>query len=536
MKKTWPAALISLFSFILVGCEAPSTDSGTTGTITSDSNQQSTDGQDSVFSDTNQTDTSDTNPSIEESHQEGKQKEITIFSFNDVHGSLVESPYHGELGLAKLDYAIRHDVDYDPETSIIINCGDAWQGGYLAHEDKRLTNVLLEQMKIDAFVLGNHEFDWGIENIEIQKQAAKFPFLGINIFNDKGQYATNLADPSVIVEKGGIKVGIIGAMGPGEESSIAASQLAGYSFSDDIKLITNEAKKLKQQGCDLVILGCHDSAEGFLYNVAYSTSIDEIQAMFGAHTHQFEAQLLPNSIPYVQGGSNSRGYCKIKIDVETKKTISYRYESCYGKYHNTPEENLNQDMIHTIDEAKSKFDGTTELCKLDGEFNRYEELNRFVPMALHDVAVDNGWKGENKIIGLHNLSGIRSDLPSGSLTKELLFKTSPFDNKVKVIKNVPGIKLANLIGTVNDNHSTKFYAYYIENDISFSSRQTYDVVTIDFVSEGTYWERYGLNQYEQFELDKNQGSTIYMFDCLVKFIVLYKQANNTDTFHAADFR
>lgn len=462
---------------------------------------------------------------------------ITIFSINDVHGSLTESPYHEELGLAKLDYAIRHDEDYDETTSILISCGDAWQGGYLAHEDKSLTDDLLEAMDLQAFVLGNHEFDWGISNIEEQKESSKFPFLGINIFDDHNQYASNIAEPSTIVEKGGVKVGIIGAIGPGQESSISSSALSGYSFSDDLSLVRDEADHLKEEEeCDLVVLACHDSSEGYLSNLAYTINTDDIQGVFGGHSHSFDSELLPNSIPYVQGGSNARGYCKIKFDLKMKCAISYRYVSCYDKYHNIAESELNQDMVKLLQDAQSKFDGDVELCKFNGEFRRYEELNRFVPMALHDVAVDYGWEGTNPLIGLHNLSGIRANIPSGSVTKELLFKTSPFDNKVKVIPNVPGRNLSRLMGSIQDNHSSKFYAYYLEDDVQFNTNKTYDVVTIDFVSEGYYWDNSGLSDLSQYELDKEQSQPVYMFDCMIKFIDLYKQTYNTDIFNAIDFR
>ena len=99
------------------------------------------------------------------SEEENKPEIITIFSINDLHGSIKEYPYQKELGLAKLEYAIKHDIDYDPETSIIISCGDSWQGGYLSHEEKTITDSLLSKMGVECMVLGNHEFDWGLETI-----------------------------------------------------------------------------------------------------------------------------------------------------------------------------------------------------------------------------------------------------------------------------------------------------------------------------------------------------------------------------------
>lgn len=467
-----------------------------------------------------------------------KAELITIFSINDLHGSLEENTSSKELGLAKLDYAIKHDIDYDPNTSIIISCGDSWQGGYLAHEEKSITDELLGEMGVECMVVGNHEFDWGIDTIKDLKKVSPFPFLACNIKNPNGRTTYDLSDPSIVIEKRGVKVGIIGAIGAGEASSISTSALANYGFSSSTDLINTEITKLNQQGCDLVVMAVHDSAEsdgsGYVNSIANTFDSTKIQGIFGAHTHQFEnLNVGTNKIPFVQAGCNSKGYAKMSFSVKQKKVIEKSYNNAYNSYHSIETSKLNQTIVNKLTEASSKYKSKEVIATFQGEFRRYYELNKFIPETMLSEAKRYGWKKNNPMIGLHNLSGIRSNIPSGQATRDILFKCEPFDNKVLVIQNVPGSSLSKLIGEVKDNHQSTYYAYTTEDDSSFDSSLTYDVVTIDFVSEGNYWTRNigAASKFPQHNIDKSTDQKRYILDVMIDYII----HSPSKTFKASDY-
>ncbi len=467
------------------------------------------------------------------SSQGEKAELITVFAINDVHGSLKENADGGELGLAKLEYAIKHDVDYDPSTSIIISIGDSWQGGYLAYKDKALTDELLSDLGVEAMCLGNHEFDWGIDTIKELKAKSPFPFLACNIRTPNGAHTNELSDNSTIITKGNVKVGVIGVMGSGQESSIATSSLAGYSFDSRVSLIQDEVEYLNGQGCDLVILAAHDSytaSSGYVNSIANTFDTTQLQGIFGAHTHSFESKELgDNKIPFVQGGCNTKGYSKMSFSVKQKKALQHSYVKAFNSTnYNVDASLLNQDILTKIEVTDSKYNGAEAICKLEGDFRRGYELNKFVPEIMLKQAIAYGFKSSNELIALHNLSGIRSDISSGTLTREKLFKVEPFENKVKIIKNVSGSKVASLIGDVKGTYSSSYYAYMRESDQAFSSSVTYDVVTIDFVSEGTYGQR-AFGNATQYDL---RSENPYILDVMIDYLV----SSDTETYYASDYR
>ena len=219
--------------FLLPSCAGPTSD------FTSPSSKDSLSQKEET---TEKSDSSDESNSTDQN----KPETITVFSVNDVHGSFEFDADNSELGLAKLDYAIRQDVDYDEETSIILNCGDAIQGGYLSYEDKTLSDKLFYEMGARQMTLGNHEFDWGIDTIRELSKKAPYPYLGCNILDKEGKIA-DFVQGSTIIEKGNVKVGIIGAIGESQESSISDGLLEDYTFSEDLTLIDNEVKKLEKE-------------------------------------------------------------------------------------------------------------------------------------------------------------------------------------------------------------------------------------------------------------------------------------------------
>ena len=94
---------------------------------------------------------------------------VQIFYLNDLHGSILENPtnpsYH-EIGLAKIANFIKMKKAENPY-AIFIAGGDMLQGSALSNYRKgEWTLDLLEMMGLDSFIIGNHEFDWGIENNE----------------------------------------------------------------------------------------------------------------------------------------------------------------------------------------------------------------------------------------------------------------------------------------------------------------------------------------------------------------------------------
>ena len=420
-----------------------------------------------------------------------KPASVTVFSVNDIHGSLEKynDPDYGnkELGIARLSYAIKQDSDYDPNTSIIISSGDSWQGGYLAHEERTLTDKLLGERGVVSRAIGNHEFDFGLKTREELSKVAPYPYLGLNIVDSKGEIPSFLKK-SAIIEKGGVRYGIRGVIDSGIESTIKAGNRGQYTFSDSRNLISAEADYLLSQGCDLVLLSAHaDCKSRYVQAIGNTFDSSKISGIFGGHSHRFQNETV-GKLPYVQGSSNSRGYCKRTFSLSTKKATSRRYVEAKDCY-NVADSLLEKDILDELDDANKKHP-THNLATFSDTFSKGGELNRFVPQVRINRAKKQNLgeeKTKRKLVGIHNLGGIRSSIPKGTRTEKELFKFSPFDNLVLVSKSVKGSEIRNSIGSDTAYGVTGNYCYYVEGKSSISSNDLYDVITIDFVATGSYW-------------------------------------------------
>ena len=143
---------------------------------------------------------------------EGHPRIVTlqIVGFNDFHGNTLDS--ETGLGISKTASVI-NEVTNNKLNTIILSQGDMWQGSAESNLTKGF--IVTDWMSEQGFVsmtLGNHEFDWGEERIRENAAIANFPFLGINVYNRSTNERPDYCQPSVIVQKNGVKVGMMGPL------------------------------------------------------------------------------------------------------------------------------------------------------------------------------------------------------------------------------------------------------------------------------------------------------------------------------------
>ena len=113
-------------------------------------------------------------------------EELTIISVNDFHGAL-EQNSDGRYGAARLAYLIEQERK-STEASVLISAGDMFQGTAISSYTRGKAVIdVMNEMDFDVMNLGNHEFDWGYDEIykyvdgDLTNGEAEFPYLGCNI-------------------------------------------------------------------------------------------------------------------------------------------------------------------------------------------------------------------------------------------------------------------------------------------------------------------------------------------------------------------
>lgn len=151
------------------------------------------------------------------------EKHITILGTSDMHGNIWGFSYEDNAestnnGMARL-YTYIQQVRAENPNTILIDAGDDIQGTIMTDdlynktpEEPHPVITAMNYMGYDAMTLGNHEFNWGIPTMQTILGQAEFPVLAANVTDEKGELVTGAG--WTIVERGGVKVAIIGVVTP----------------------------------------------------------------------------------------------------------------------------------------------------------------------------------------------------------------------------------------------------------------------------------------------------------------------------------
>lgn len=166
---------------------------------------------------------------------------------------------------------------------LLFDCGDISQGTPYYNMFKGEVEVtLMNEMGYDAMTIGNHEFDFGLDNMARLFKLAKFPVVCANYDLD----ATVLKDivkPYVILDRFGLKIGVFG-LGAKPEGLIQANKCEGVIYKDPIAVSNDIAAQLKEEGCDVIVCLSHLGIQMDEKLVANTRNIDVI---LGGHSHTF---------------------------------------------------------------------------------------------------------------------------------------------------------------------------------------------------------------------------------------------------------
>ncbi len=277
-----------------------------------------------------------------------------IFSLNDLHGKFEDTT--AQIGVDELTTYLKQTKAENPNT-VILSSGDMWQGSPESNVTRG--EIITEWMNDVGFVsmtLGNHEYDWGEEYIESNSQLANFPFLGINIYDGATGQRVPYCQPSVTVEKNGVKIGVIGAIGDCL-SSISGDMVGTTYFktgSELTALVKAEAQKLRAEGADCIVYSLHgdfrnDSGE---YDVSLSDGY--VDLVFEGHTHQAYAQKDANGVYHIQNKGDNGGVAHAEITVNyvnDTSAVKVAESLTTGTYENYADDPIVDSLMEKYDDV-----------------------------------------------------------------------------------------------------------------------------------------------------------------------------------------
>lgn len=175
-----------------------------------------------------------------------------------------------------------------PNDLLLLDCGDFSQGSVYYNLFRGEVEVkLMNLMHYDACTIGNHEFDFGLENLARLIRMAEFPFVCCN-YDFTGTPCEGLVKPYIIKERAGVRVGIFGVC-PQPEGLITGKNYEGMRYTRPAQAAQPIIDKLRgEEKCDIVIclshLGWGDNADMDPDFIANTTGLDVV---LGGHSHTY---------------------------------------------------------------------------------------------------------------------------------------------------------------------------------------------------------------------------------------------------------
>jgi len=429
---------------------------------------------------------------------------ISVLGTNDVHGSLLS--VDGNRGLALLGGYVENLRDVREEDGgavLLIDAGDMWQGSIESNLSEGAAVVAaFNALGYAAAAIGNHEFDFGPAGPKATPQSesddaqgalktrateADFPLLAANLIDKTTGRPVQWRNvrPSLMLNRNGFKIGIIGVMTKHALITTIASNTRGLSVAPLSLAIVREAQALRKAGADLIIVTAHAGSycekfdnprdlsscdlAGEIMQVALDLPAGLVDQIIGGHVHQGIAHEV-NGIAITSSFSNTRAFGRVDyVFNRANRGLIYRQifepQPICGFVDNTTgscvaasEATGATQVARYADRAVAPNAEVIEIAQLAAQQAselKSEQLGVFLETPITRAGRSNSAIGHlftdivldavGGDVVIHNVvGGIRADLPQGDLTYGSVYEMYPFDNVV-VRLNLTGAELRAIV-------------------------------------------------------------------------------------------
>jgi 2',3'-cyclic-nucleotide 2'-phosphodiesterase (5'-nucleotidase family) len=384
---------------------------------------------------------------------------ISILHTTDLHGHILPtSDYDGNPdrgGMARCVTQIRRWQKENPN-SILIDIGDVYQGTDVSLRNKgELMIDLFNYLQYDAWIVGNHEFDWGTETFLQALQRSTMPVLAANTLLE-GRPAGEFPDakhpfakvqPFILKEIAGIRLAIIGVTTPGMTFWLRPEFTRGIDFQYPVESVRRAMARAKSEGADAIVLAGHmglkarSGGDDFANTVMVLTSeFPEAAVFIAGHTHQAIPSRLTNGMLFTQADHFGihAGRVDLLFDRNSRKRL-HREASCElmdNRFHFDPVIiSRARSQLAESDRALSQPIGElAETLHPRSRPGEPSDIERLIGAAIMEALVERQVRVDGVV---HGVFDEKANLIAGPKTVSDIWNVIPYENYIVTAELTP---------------------------------------------------------------------------------------------------
>lgn len=381
-----------------------------------------------------------------------QEQRLVILHTNDIHASYLPhvAPWTTGTPKAIIGGMVRLQEVVDSIRScgyptLLLDAGDVMTGTPISERSFHgalggALFAMMDSLRYDAWCPGNHDLDISQANLIKLTHLAAFPTLSCNLTDQQGGYPLNNA-PYVVLEKGGLKIGIVGVMSQELPDLVLQTNLQNLLVLSPAETAQRFIDTLRDK-VDLVVLLTHEGADK---DAILARATHGADVIVGGHSHtRLNSPRIVNGVQIVQAGSNCEDLGVLEVTFRSKKAAEYRGRLIPLWGHEGFRKGSVVKLVDSMEASlKSEYSEVLGITPED-----WSQKERGAPLA---VFVAEAQRTEARAdVAFMNVHGIRNDLLAGPITKGDLFSILPFRN-VLVTFQLTGAELMEVMCHVIEN-------------------------------------------------------------------------------------
>lgn len=390
---------------------------------------------------------------------QAEDRKVTLLFTNDVESAYDPIPafWLDDLerigGIAEMTTLINEIRATNPRT-FLFDAGDIFTGALAKETQGALAFDLMAEMKYDALGIGNHEFEYGVEVFGWQKNRAPFPVLSANMFYKGTDHP--FAQAHTILERGGVRIGVVAIMGRDAVSAIIPAFIAPLDVVEEASAVQRSVDAIRGE-VDIVVLLTHQGKTAPMQtdaetdprtqrdidaDIRLAGAVTGVDVMFSGHADAGtpEPVIHPETgtiIMQTYGQATHLGFLELTLDeVGTIKEHDGKLIPVDAdKYAPDP-------MVRSkIEAARAKF---PELFEVIGRTDSYMNRKYMEESALGNLFADIFREKAGTDIAFIHPGSLRKDLPAGDIRRVDILDVYPFIDHVLTME-LNGRQLKDLV-------------------------------------------------------------------------------------------